>query len=46
MADSSGFFKGEKKKLKKSILEKKARQLTGKNTFVLPEVEIVNRRRP
>lgn len=46
MADSSGFFKGEKKKVKKAVLDKKARQLTGKNTFVLPEVEIVKRRRP
>ena len=45
MADQSGFFKGEKKKKKKSFLEKKARQMTSSGTFVLPEVEIVGRKK-
>lgn len=45
MGSFGGFYKGDKKKPKKSILEKKAEHLSGQNTFVLPKIEIVGKRR-
>lgn len=42
MANMGSFYKGDKKKLKKSILEKKAmRQIGG--SFQLPQVEIIKK---
>jgi hypothetical protein len=43
MANSSGFYKGEKKKQKKTLLEKKAQSFVNKQTFVLPKVEIIKK---
>lgn len=43
MGQFGGFYKGEGKKLKKSILEKKAQMLTQKQPFVLPKVEILSK---
>lgn len=45
MGQFGGYYKGEKRKLKKSALEKKARELTNKKTFVLPKIEIVKKER-
>lgn len=44
MASNSGFYKGEKKKFKKSELEKKAeKQMTGGVGWQLPQVEIIKK---
>ncbi len=43
MGQFGGFYKGDKKKLKKSILEKKASKLESKQTFFLPKVEIIKK---
>lgn len=43
MGQFGGFYKGEKRKLKKSLLEKKAKRLTYQKSFVLPKVEIVKK---
>ncbi|MCL4338176.1 hypothetical protein M1271_00625 [Patescibacteria group bacterium] len=43
MGNFGGFFKGDKKKAKKSILEKKAQILSQKQSFVLPRVEIIKK---
>lgn len=45
MGQFGGFYKGEKRKLKKSELEKKAKELANKKTFVLPKVEVVKKER-
>jgi hypothetical protein len=37
-----GFYKGEKKKVKKSVMEKKALKNSNAN-FVLPQVEIIKK---
>ncbi len=40
MSSFGTFYKGEKKKPKKTLLEKKAVNMTGKSVFILPQVEI------
>ena len=40
MESFGGFYKGEKKKKKKTQLENKAKQLGGTESFTLPQVEI------
>lgn len=45
MGQFGGFYKGEKKKLKKEILAKKAQQLVNKKPFVLPKVEVIKKER-
>lgn len=39
----SGFYKGDKKKLKKSTLEKKAQKQMGAPSWQLPKVEIIRK---
>lgn len=43
MGSYGGFYKGERKKQKKSALEKKAQEYTGKSSFILPQVEIIKK---
>lgn len=43
MGQFGGFFKGDKKKVKKGLLEKRAQVLSGKQTFVLPTVEVMKK---
>ena len=43
MGNNSGFYKGEKKKQKKEILEKKASHIARVN--VVPQVEIIGRKK-
>lgn len=43
MGNFGGFYKGDKKKTKKELLDKKARTLTQKQSFVLPSIEIIKK---
>ncbi|MBI4064874.1 hypothetical protein HY409_00690 [Candidatus Gottesmanbacteria bacterium] len=43
MAQFGGFYKGDKKKLKKSSLEKKAQKQMGSVSWQLPQVEIIKK---
>ncbi|MBI2616804.1 hypothetical protein HYW55_01565 [Candidatus Gottesmanbacteria bacterium] len=43
MGQFGGFFKGDKKKPKKSTLDKKAQELVRKESFILPKVEIIKK---
>lgn len=43
MGSFGGFYKGEKRKQKKTALEKKAQGLSQKQTFVLPKIEIIKK---
>ncbi len=43
MTNFSGFYKGEKKKIKKTILEKKAQKQLGSSSWQLPKVEIIKK---
>jgi hypothetical protein len=43
MGQFGGFYKGEGKKPKKTILEKKAKKEVFKQTFVLPTVSIIKK---
>lgn len=43
MGSFGGFYKGERKKLKKSMLDKKAKVITSSGSFVLPSVEIIKK---
>lgn len=43
MGNFGGFYKGDKKKIKKHILEKKARVFSQKGGFVLPTIEIIKK---
>lgn len=43
MGNFGGFYKGDKKKIKKAILEKKARIFTQKQGFTLPTIEIIKK---
>ncbi len=44
MGSFGGFYKGEKKKFKKTQLEKKAqKQMLGGSTFQLPQVTIIKK---
>ena len=43
MGNFGGFYKGDKKKQKKTSLEKKAHEQAGRQSFVLPKVEIIKK---
>ncbi len=43
MGSFGGFYKGDKKKIKKHLLDKKARSLSQQQGFVLPTVEIIKK---
>ena len=43
MGKFGGFYKGDKKKIKKLFLEKKAHILSQKQSFVLPTIEIIKK---
>ncbi len=43
MGQFGGFYKGDRKKPKKAILEKKAQKETFKQAFVLPKVEVIKK---
>jgi len=44
MASNSGFYKGEKKKFKKTELEKKAaKQMSSTGAWTLPQVTIIKK---
>lgn len=43
MGQFGGFYKGDRKKAKKTLLEKKAQMMTQKQSFVLPKVEIIKK---
>jgi hypothetical protein len=43
MGSFGGFYKGEKKKTKKALLEKKAQKLSFSTSFSLPQVEIMKK---
>jgi len=43
MGQYGGFYKGDKKKLKKSLLEKKSKIIALKRPFILPKVEIIKK---
>lgn len=43
MGNFGGFYKGDKKKQKKGLLEKKAHIFASKQSFVLPKVEIIKK---
>lgn len=43
MGNFGGFYKGDKKKTKKDLLDKKARNFSQKQSFVLPSIEIVKK---
>lgn len=45
MGSFGGFYLGEKKKLKKEVLEKKAQKAALTTSFVLPKVEIIGKRK-
>lgn len=38
-----GFYKGEKKKPKKDMLEKRAQKTTSSQVYTLPQVEIIRK---
>lgn len=43
MGRFGGFYKGEKKKPKKSKLKEKSKILERRETFILPKVEIIKK---
>lgn len=43
MGNFGGFYKGDKKKIKKDIQEKKARFISQKQSFILPTIEIIKK---
>lgn len=43
MGSFGGFYKGEKKKVKKSTLEKKATKDLSSSSWQLPQVEIIKK---
>lgn len=43
MGSFGGFYKGDKKKTKKSILEKKGQKQLGASAWQLPQVEIIKK---
>ena len=43
MSNFGGFYKGDKKKVKKSLLEKKAQKQFSSNNWQLPKVEIIKK---
>ena len=45
MGSYSGYYKGEKRKLKKQVLEKKAQKQLSAPSWQLPKVEIIKKER-
>lgn len=43
MGQFGGYYKGERRKLKKRTLEKKAQKQFGTSTWQLPKVEIIKK---
>lgn len=43
MGQFGTFYKGDKKKPKKTVLEKKAQIYSNRQSFVLPQVEIIKK---
>ncbi len=43
MGSFSGYYKGEKRKLKKQVLEKKAQKQLSGTSWQLPKVEIIKK---
>jgi len=43
MGNYGGFYKGDKKKIKKSDLEKKAQKTLGNTNWQLPQVDIIKK---
>ena len=43
MGNFGGFYKGDKRKIKKNLLEKKARVMSQKQGFILPSIEIIKK---
>lgn len=43
MGNFGGFYKGDKRKIKKTLLDKKARTLSQKQSFILPSIEIIKK---
>jgi len=43
MGSFGGFYKGEKKKLKKSILDKKAHKQMSQSSWSVPQVAIIGK---
>lgn len=43
MGQFGGYYKGDKKKSKKTVLDKKADIFSRKQTLVLPKVEIIKK---
>lgn len=43
MGKFGGYYKGDKKKIKKLEMEKKAVVLSSQKTFVLPKIEIIGK---
>lgn len=43
MGQFGTFYKGDKKKIKKSIQEKKAKTISFSQPFVLPKVEVIKK---
>lgn len=43
MGQFGGFYKGDKKKSKRKNMDKKAQEMSRKETFVLPTIEIIKK---
>ena len=43
MGQFGTYYKGDKRKPKKSTLEKKARAISSKSSFVIPKIEIIKK---
>lgn len=43
MGNFGGFYKGDKKKIKKDTLDKKARFISQKQSFILPSIQILKK---
>lgn len=43
MGSFGSYYKGDRKKLKKSLLEKRARKVSSGSTWQVPQVEIVKK---
>ncbi|MCL4360550.1 hypothetical protein M1555_04870 [Patescibacteria group bacterium] len=43
MGQFGGYYKGDKKKTKKAVLEKKAQKQLGTSSWQLPQIEIIKK---
>jgi hypothetical protein len=43
MGSFGGYYKGERRKQKKAVLEQKAQKLSLKQGFILPDIEIIKK---